>query len=187
MSSPPTGTRFRRGRLILRLLDRAEGAAGNAWREQRAALWAMAREALPYVVERSVEMPMVHGLDVGPRIIYDRPPPYEHAIEYVQAAANGYSFDDPRGWYEAEAAARSVERIRDYQRAVAGLCAAWGLNEPWAQRMIVHQHLRAVAEGDPAAGEAALDMLAGTSADEGAASDPALATEVRALLERGFN
>lgn len=181
--SPQTPTRFRRGRLILKLLDRAQGLAGDAWREQRAALWTLASQALPFVVQQAVEMPMVHGLDVGPRIIYDRPPPYEHAIEYVQAAANGYSFDDPRGWYEAEANARSFERIRAYQRAVVDLCQTWGLTEPWAQRMIVHQHLRAVAASDPAAGEAALDVLAGT--DEDGDGDEALVREVQALLARG--
>ncbi len=178
MTSVPT--RFRRGRLILRMLDAAPGPEGDAWRADRQSLWALAQEALPFVVQQVVEMPMVHGLDVGPRITYDRPPPYEHALEYVQAAANGYSFDDPRGWYEAEADARPFERIRNYQQAVAALCARWGLDEPWAVRMIVHQHLRAVAQGAPEAGEAALDALAGTDETE----DPALAGEVAALLGR---
>ncbi len=171
-------TRFRRGRLILRMLDRAAGPAGDAWRQERLALWTLAQDALPYVVKKPVEMPMVHGLDVGPRIVYDRPPPYEHAMEYVQAAANGYSFDDPRGWYEAESAARPFERIRGYQAAVAEFCRRWGLGEPWAQRMIVHQHLRAVHEGGPDAGEAALDALAGTDEVEAAEFAP----EVEATL-----
>ena len=179
MASHAGATRFRRGRLILRMMDRAPGPAGDEWRAQREALWSLAREALPFVVQQVVEMPMVHGLDVGPRIVYDRPPPYEHAVEYVQAAASGYSFDDPRGWYEAEAAARPFERIRQYLDAVGALCRGWGLAEPWAQRMIVHQHLRAVAEGDPEAGEAALDALAGSDEVE----DEDFAEEVRALLE----
>jgi hypothetical protein len=161
------------------MLDAAPGAAGDRWRQERTALWDAAREALPYVIAKAVEMPMVHGLDVGPRIVYDRPPPYEHVIEYVEAAALGYSFDDPRGWYEAEADARPFQRIRDYQALVADFCRRWRLAEPWARRMIIHGHVRAVAADDLMAGERALDELAGSSE----ASDPAFEAEVAAILE----
>lgn len=173
-----TATRFRRGRLILSMLDVAPGTAGDRWREGRSQLWAAAQDALPYVVTKAVEMPMVHGLDVGPRIVYDAPPPYEHVLEYVDAAALGYSFDDPRGWYQAEADARPFLRIREYEALVAQFCRDWGLDEPWARRMIVHAHVRSVAAGQIEAGERALAELAGT--DESA--DPAFATEVAAIL-----
>ncbi|MEX1022990.1 MAG: hypothetical protein WD058_07560, partial [Dehalococcoidia bacterium] len=179
MTSAPT--RHRRGRLILRMLDAAAGPAAEAWRRDRAALDALAAEALPWVIAKAVEMPMVHGLDVGPRIIYEQPPPYEHALEYLQAAANGYSFDDPRGWYEAEDAARPLDRIREYEAGVSALCRRWGLTEPWAARMIVHADLRAVAARDPAAGDSALDALAGT---EGERADPTLEADVAAILAR---
>lgn len=176
-----TATRFRRGRLILAMLDAAQGAAGDRWRDGRSHLWAAAQEALPYVVTKAVEMPMVHGLDVGPRIVYDAPPPYEHVLEYVDAAALGYSFDDPRGWYEADADARPFQRIRDYEALVAQFCRDWGLSEPWARRMVVHAHVRSVAAGDIEAGERALADLAGTEE----VTDPALALEVSTILERG--
>ena len=174
-------TRFRRGRLILKMLDAASGPAGDRWRAERAELWQIAQDTLPYVVKQSVEMPMVHGLDVGPRIVYDTPPPYEHVIEYVQAAANGYSFDDPRGWYEAELASPPFDRIRAYQAAIADFSQRWGLTEPWAQRMIIHAHVRAVAASDLTTGETALDDLAGTTESE----DPALEPEVQDTLRHG--
>jgi hypothetical protein len=168
---PRVNERLQRARLMLRALDGSTLEGADRWREERASLWALAQDALPRVVGRVVEMPFLHGLDVGARLVYERPAPYEHILEYVAAGAQGYSYDDPRGWYEAEDGARGDRRVALYLATVREFCQRWGLTEPWAERMIVYGHTHAIAEGQDDAGTAALDALIAPGGDATAVAE----------------
>jgi hypothetical protein len=149
--------RLLRGQLLLRALDRDESEAGARYSEERATLDALARDVLPTVVARAVEMPLLTGLDVGDRIVYERPAPYRHIVEYVEAAAQRFSWDDPRGMYVASNAHAPDEAVLGYLREVSNFCARWRLHSTWAVRMIVFTHVHRL-DGAEAA-EREIDML----------------------------
>lgn len=178
----PPGQRLQCGRLLLLALDQAGGEAADRWRDERAALRELAEEALPWAVRRPVEMPYLAGLDVGSRIVYEGPAPFAHILEYVEAAGQGYSYDDPRGWYRAEEQANPNETLQRYRAEVRAFCRRWDLGGLWTQRLIVYAHAHAVHASEVAA-EAALDEIA-TLTDE-AALHEAVREAVQARLARG--
>jgi len=160
-------------RLLLDALDVHPHA--EAWRDARARLDTLAAKVLPDVVQRPVETPFLLGGDAGARIMYEGPPPFEHIFEYLDAAAQGWSHDDPAGPYRAQAAACPDPDLNAYLGALAELCSTWKLRRRPHGALIAYAHLHTAREGDTTAGRAALDRLA----------DPSIATpDQRAEAER---
>lgn len=194
--------RLLRGRLLLRAMERDGSKAGRRYAEQWEALGVQARRVLPSVVGRAVAMPLLAGLDVGDRIVYERPAPYQHVIEYVEAGAQRLEWDDPRGTYRSEASNPPDRAVLDYVAAVGAFCERWGLRATWAVRLVVFAHVHSVhGLDDPQAAERAIDELtAGADAppeierdaawvarrllDPGAGIDGVDAAVVREVCER---
>lgn len=178
----PASQRLQFGRLLIRALDKAGGPVADRWREERGSLWQLAREALPWAVHRPVEMPYLAGLDVGARIVYEGPAPFAHILEYIEAAGQGYSYDDPQGWYLAKENANPNATLQRYRAEVREFCRRWDLGGLWAQRLIVYAHVHAVHAGNGAA-EAALDAVAAIPEDH--QLHEAAREAARTILERG--
>ncbi len=156
------GERLSRGLALLRALERDGSPAGRDCAAELAGLRARGAHVLAEAVRRPVAMPYLAGLDVGARITYEGPPPYEHALEYVDAAAQRFSWDDPRGVYEAAAAQPPDPEIAGYLADLTAFCRVRGLGATWAPRMLAFAatHAAADPDADAAAGEHALDALA---------------------------
>jgi hypothetical protein len=153
---------------LLRALEGDPSAEGERFRAELAALREAAAEALPAVVLKPVAMPYLTGLDVGERIVYERPAPFEHVLEYVQAGAQRFSWEDPRGPYLAAEAHPPDARVTAYLEAVEAFARRWRLGTSLVPRALVYEHVRAAA-GEPGALEALAGGEGGVSAVEGEA------------------
>ena len=159
-AAPSRADRLLRGRLLLRAMERDGSEAGRRYADDWEALGAQARRVLASLIGRAVAMPLLAGLDVGARIVYERPAPYPHIIEYVEAGAQRLAWDDPRGTYLAEESNPPDRDVLDYLASVGAFCERWGLRATWAVRLIVFAHVHDVHDlDDPQAAERAIDEL----------------------------
>ncbi len=158
-------------------MERDGSEAGRRYAEEWEALGAQARRVLPSLVGRPVAMPLLAGLDVGARIVYERPAPYPHVIEYVEAGAQRLAWDDPRGTYLAERNNPPDRDVLDYIAAVGAFCERWGLRATWAVRLIVFAHVHGL--DDARAAERAIDELTA-----GAAASPDIERDAEWMARR---
>jgi len=172
------GERLRLGRALLAALERDASAEGRTFAGRLEEIRGRAARLLPAVVGRPVAMPYLAGLDVGARIVYEGPPPFEHVLEYVEAAAQRWSWEDPRGPSDAAAADPPDRELTALLRDTVDLCRETGIGTEWAPRMILHAALHDAAGREAASARA----LAGLGSEAPLALERRAAWVARRLL-----